>query len=148
MHAADGERAEALLAGLIEQLADAHAQRLLEESVGSEVSNWEGSARCVRASVDAHLGRVDAAVENAERAAGLARSISDRQFLVQAEHVLGFLALSRGDADEAVRRLAPLPVMVAELGVREPMVFAVGPDLGEALVLTGALMPRARYNTS
>jgi DNA-binding CsgD family transcriptional regulator len=120
------------------QLADEHAQRALELDVGSEMSNAESAVRCARAKVDAHLGRVDVAHANAERGVALADAAEDFVYVIWARHALGFLALSLGDTEEAVRRLSPLPSMAARLGIREPMVFGVEPDLAEALVLTGA----------
>ena len=51
--------------------------------------------------------------------------------------MLGFVALSLGDAPTAVRHLAPLPANEERLGMREPAMVCIGPDLAEALVLAG-----------
>ena len=53
--------------------------------------------------------------------------------------MLGFLALSLGDAEAAVRHLGPLREAEARLGIAEPAHFCIAPDLAEALVLAGDL---------
>jgi class 3 adenylate cyclase/tetratricopeptide (TPR) repeat protein len=120
-------------------VADSYANEELDIALGVKLSNSETGARQLCALVDAHLGRVESARGHAERALALARSMHDVVYDIFSRHVLGFLELSLGDADAAVGWLAPLPARVAGMGVREPMVFGVDPDLAEALVLTGDL---------
>jgi DNA-binding CsgD family transcriptional regulator len=120
-------------------VADEHAQQSLDRGLGMEMSNSEIGCRTLRARVDAHLGRVVSAREEAMRAVALAGSVEDRASEIGARHTLGFLELSRGDAEAAVGWLADVPARVEALGVGEPMMFGVDPDLVEALVLTGDL---------
>ena len=119
--------------------ADAHAQRMLDLSVTTGISNYESAGRWVRALADVHLGRVEQAREQGELALGLAHDLDDRIFVVNIERVLGLLELSLGDAAAALRRLAPLPREEAALDIGEPMIFQLHADLAEALVLTGDL---------
>jgi hypothetical protein len=65
--------------------------------------------------------------------------VGDLAFATMSSHVLGFVALSLGDAEAAVRHLAPLRESEERLGIRDPAVFCVAPDLAEALVMTGDL---------
>jgi DNA-binding CsgD family transcriptional regulator len=120
-------------------VADALAARSYEISMGSQLTNWACASHWERALVDAHLGRTDAARDHAQRAAALSESAADVVWHVHARRVLGFLALSLGDAEEATRQLAPLPAMAARLRMREPMFFAFEPELIEALTLAGDL---------
>jgi DNA-binding CsgD family transcriptional regulator len=120
-------------------VADAYANQDLELTRGAELGNWEATGRWERAVVDAHLGRVESAREHATRGLALADGMGDAIFHVHCCHALGFLELSLGDAEAAVGWLAPLPARVEGMGVREPMVFGVDPNLAEALVLAGDL---------
>jgi class 3 adenylate cyclase/tetratricopeptide (TPR) repeat protein len=120
-------------------VADSYASEELDFALGIELSNSETGARRQRALVDAHLGRVESARGHAERALALADSMHDTAGDILSRQVLGFLELSLNDADAAVGWLAPLPARVAGMGVREPMVFGIDPDLAEALVLAGDL---------
>jgi DNA-binding CsgD family transcriptional regulator len=117
-------------------LADEYARRALALALGIAMGNGEAVARWACALVDAHLGRVEAARMNAERVIELSEADDDLAFVVQGRNVLGFLALSLGDAEEAVRRLEPLPGMIEQLGIREPT-LGFEPNLAEALVLSG-----------
>ena len=120
--------------------ADDHAQRMFAISAGSGISNYESAGRWARGLVDAHLGRVESAVEQLHLALDLARRAHDRVFALNATRALGLLELSRGDATAAATWLRPLPAEEAALfDVAEPMAFQIGADLAEALVLTGDL---------
>jgi DNA-binding CsgD family transcriptional regulator len=123
--------------------ADEHAVRMLELSVGSEITNYESSARWGRGLVDVHLGRVADARENLRRSLEFAGDIGDRIFAVNASRTLGLLELSCGDADAAARALAPLPTEEAALDIGEPMIFQLDGDVAEACVLTGDLSEAA-----
>ena len=90
-------------------LADDWARRTLEASTGSDLWNAEAAGNWARALVDAHLGRVESARAHAETGRRLAADLGDLVFATRCAHVLGFLALSLGDAEAAVHHLAPLP---------------------------------------
>jgi DNA-binding CsgD family transcriptional regulator len=121
------------------QLADDHAQQTLGLTLGTDIWNAEAAGHWVQALVDAHLGRVDSARAHAETGRAQAERLGDLAFATRCSHILGFVELSLGDAEAAVRHLAPLPANEARLGMREPAHFCVGPDLAEALVLVGDL---------
>ena len=72
-------------------------------------------------------------------ATGRRSELGDLAFATRCAHVLGFLALSLGDADAAVRHLGPLREAEQQLQLREPAAFCIAPDLAEALVLAGDL---------
>ena len=121
------------------QLADDYAWRTLELTLGSDIWNNEPAGHWGRALVDAHLGRVEPARTHAEAGRRQAAELGDLLFATRCSHVLGFVALSLGDAEAAVFHLAPLRASEARLGIREPAAFCIGPDLAEALVLSGDL---------
>jgi DNA-binding CsgD family transcriptional regulator len=122
------------------QLADEHARQALELTLGTDIWNAEAAGHWIQALVDAHLGRVESARAHAETGRSQAEKLGDLAYATRCAHVLGFVDLSVGDAQAAVRHLAPLPANEAQLGIREPAHFCVGPDLAEALVLTGDLL--------
>ena len=121
------------------QLADGYAAQTLDLTLGTESWNAEAAGHWTRAVVDAHLGRVDSAREHAETGRRQAEALGDLAFATRCSHVLGFVALSLGDADAAVRHLGPLRECEQRLGVGEPAAFCIAPDLAEALVLAGDL---------
>jgi DNA-binding CsgD family transcriptional regulator len=77
-----------------------------------------------RAHLDAHLGRDEPARTGATEAVAIADAVSDALFALQSRTVLGFLALSRGDAAAADRELRGLPAWLYSNGWREPTDFA------------------------
>jgi DNA-binding CsgD family transcriptional regulator len=91
-----------------------------------------------RALLDAHLGRVEPARTGAADALTIADAVSDALFAVQSRTVLGFLALSRGDARAADRELRPLPAWLFSNGWREPTDFA-WTNATEAMIGAGEL---------
>ena len=119
--------------------ADEYARQAFEMTLGLHFWNADTMGRWVRALVDAHLGRVESARENAE--AGLLASTEwgDLRWCLLCEEVLGFVELSVGDAAAAVERLSMLPGRERRLGTREPALLVYAPNLVEALVLTGDL---------
>jgi DNA-binding CsgD family transcriptional regulator len=121
------------------QLAERYARQTLERTLGIEIWNSEAAGHWIQALVDAHLGRVESAREHAETGRRQAMELGDLLFATRCSHVLGFIELSLGDAQAAVRHLAPLRASEARLGLREPAAFCIGPDLAEALVLVGDL---------
>ena len=90
------------------QLAEQYARQTLELSLGSDMWNAEAAGHWTRALVDAHFGRVDAARADAETGRSQAEQLGDLAFATRCSHVLGFVALSLGDAEAAVRHLGPL----------------------------------------
>jgi DNA-binding CsgD family transcriptional regulator len=121
------------------QLAETYARGTLELTAGTEQWNAEAAGHWTCAFVEAHLGRVESARAHAETGRRQADDLGDLAFATRCSHVLGFLALSLGDADAAVRHLAPLPGHEAQLQLREPATFCIKPDAAEALVLAGEL---------
>jgi DNA-binding CsgD family transcriptional regulator len=119
------------------QLADDHARQTLQLTLGTDIWNAEAAGHWIQALVDAHLGRVESARAHAETGRSQAEKLGDLAFSTRCSHVLGFLELSLGDAQGAVRHLAPLRANEARLGIREPAQFCIGPDLAEALLLAG-----------
>jgi DNA-binding CsgD family transcriptional regulator len=119
--------------------AETNARRCFDLTQGSAFNNLEGCGQWARAIVDAHLGRVDSARKHALSARTHFESIDDLAWTTRATHVLGFLELSLGDGSAAVDLLAPLPKHERRIGVREPAMFCIRPDLIEALVMTGEL---------
>jgi DNA-binding NarL/FixJ family response regulator len=87
----------------------------------------------------AHLGRVDEAVERAEEAMVLARETGDMTIRQRSEAVLGFVALSRGDAAQAVEWLSPARAELQRLGIGELSISQVVQNEIEALVALGRL---------
>ncbi|MGZ8695466.1 MAG: AAA family ATPase, partial [Gaiellaceae bacterium] len=121
------------------QVADGYASETLDLTLGSESWNAEAAGHWTRALVDAHLGREETAREHAETGRRQAAALGDLAFATRCAHVLGFVALSLGDAAGAVRHLGPLRDSEERLGLREPAAFCIAPDLAEALVLAGNL---------
>lgn len=89
-----------------------------------------------RALLDAHLGRDEPARTRATEAIAIAETVSDGLFAVQSRTVLGFLALSHGDAAAAARELRDLPAWLYSNGWREPTDFAWANAI-EAMIGTG-----------
>ena len=87
------------------RLAETYARGTLELTLGTDLWNAEPAGRWTAALVAAHLGRADAAREHAETGHRQAQQLGDLAFATRCSHVLGFLALSLGDADAAVRHL-------------------------------------------
>jgi DNA-binding CsgD family transcriptional regulator len=121
------------------QLAEGYARQTLALTLGTDMWNAEAAGHWTCALVDAHLGRVESAREHAETGRRQAVELGDLAFATRCSHVLGFLALSLGDAEAAVRHLAPLPGNEERMNIREPAMFCIAPDLAEALVLAGDL---------
>lgn len=107
----------------------------LADRIGSPA--FLGSALYARGYVDAHLGRVDEAQAAGERILEIFES-RDGQ-LALGHWVLGFLALSLGDAAGADKHLTRAAEIVEALGHREPARFRFFPDQIEAAIQVGAL---------
>ena len=109
-----------------------------------EAATWSGlrvsrmDALQARALLAAHLGRLEDAERDVKEAAqiGIAKGPPAHHFGIG---LLGFLALSRGDAAETHRILGPLVESADAYGIREPALMPFLPDEVEALVALGDL---------
>ncbi len=115
------------------------ASRYAEESVelAEQVGQSFGGPPAISALVDAHLGRVERA--RATVATRLEVMEDDAVAVPLYLRVLGFLALSLGDASGAVEHLSRTVEIAESFGIREPAVFRVHADLIEALIANGEL---------
>jgi DNA-binding CsgD family transcriptional regulator len=121
----------------------AEARRLAERSLAlarhGGVTQEETVALAMHAAVQAHLGRLDEAEEDARAALVLAREIGDRSYGVRAAAVLGFVELSRGDPEAALGHLAPAGDDVRAVGMGELSISGVVHNEIEALIAVGRL---------
>ena len=119
-------------------LAESYAQQGIEFEEQSGSQELQGASPWFRGVVVAHRGRLEAARADAETA--LARSLErhDRIWEVHSRGLLGFIALSAGEADAALGYLEVLTGLTEELEARELGVFHFHGDLIEALARTGA----------
>jgi DNA-binding CsgD family transcriptional regulator/uncharacterized protein YqgQ len=99
-------------------------------------SAFLGSALFARGLVDAHLGRLDEARDCGQRIIDLLFSSLQRSL---GWWVLGFVALSAGDAALADEHYSRAQEIVDSLGQREPARFRFQPDHIEAVVELGDL---------
>jgi DNA-binding CsgD family transcriptional regulator len=121
------------------QLADRYAAEAWELLRQADIGNEEPAALWCRALVDAHLGRIAAARAAAQQGSAASSAMGDEIWRVENECVLGFLALSLGDAQGAHAHLDPLVGALQRMGIGEPSVFPVLPNDAEALVALGRL---------
>ena len=121
------------------RVAETYAQGTLELTLGTDLWNAEAAGRWTAAFVAAHLGQIEVARGHGETGRRQAQELGDLGFATRCAHVLGFLALSLGDTDAAVRYLGPLREAEQQLKLREPAEFCIAPDLAEALILAGDL---------
>ena len=94
--------------------------------------------------VDTWLGEVDEARDAAEQRLAWATRRGERPGIARARSVLGFLALSVGDADSAARELVAVARLLEEMGVGYPGAIPALPDAIEALVALGDLSAAGR----
>ena len=104
--------------------ADKLATEALELADQLQDEQYRVIALYARALLDAHLGRDETAHSCATEALAIADAVSDALFAVQSRTVLGFLAISHGDAGAADRELRHLPAWLYSNGWREPTDFA------------------------
>jgi len=121
------------------QLADRYAAQALELLRQADIGNEEPAVLWCRALVDAHLGRVAAARAAAQQGSAASSAMGDEIWRPANECVLGFLALSLGDAQAAHAHLGPLVGALHAMGIGEPSIFPVLPNDAEALVQLGQL---------
>src|SRR5690606_6394524 len=83
----------------------------------------------LQGTIAAHRGEVDEARRLLGEAEAMTSLTGDVLHSIEATTWLGFLDLSLGDLDGAVRRLEPLPDRLAEMGSREPFHYHALPNL-------------------
>lgn len=93
--------------------------------------------------VEAWLGRAADARAAAGRLLARAERLSQRPGIVRARSVLGLVALSEGDAEQASRELGHAAQLLEEMGYAHPGTFPVLPNAIEAAALAGQLAPAA-----
>ncbi len=98
-------------------------------------AQFHGMALYGKALMLAHLGEAAQARAALAEALAVAEAVGDAHFELWARSLLGFVALSLGDAHEAVRQLRHLPERLAAQGWNEPA--DPWPDTIEALVAVG-----------
>jgi DNA-binding CsgD family transcriptional regulator len=91
------------------------------------------------ATVDAHLGNAEAARSGAVELIEVAGQAGLVPFAQEGHAVLGFVALSGGDAQAAHAELGPLLVRLRELGIREPTWARLAWSELDALIELGRL---------
>lgn len=163
LHTDDLETARARMLGEIERLADRGGEdpfrfvhmALLDSRLGDwpEARAWaeraveayerEGAelypAFALRglALVDALEGRVDEARRLSGRGLELAIERGDLVVALLHRQILGFVALSTGDVEEANRQLSAAGDLDAQLGARHPLRTRLDGDLAEAALAVG-----------
>jgi DNA-binding CsgD family transcriptional regulator len=121
---------------LTETVADL-AEQLGDEQLRSMILT-------ARATVDAHLGRVDDARTAAEEAQVISAAAANDLFRIWDFAVLGHLELSLGNLRVAERYLRPLPARLVSLGWNDP-VEELWPDTIEVLIALGDLTQARSY---
>jgi DNA-binding CsgD family transcriptional regulator len=122
------------------ETADRLAAEGIELADRTASSAYLGSALFARGLVDAHLGRVDEARESGQRIVDLPVSSLQRSL---GWWVLGFVALSEGDAALADEHYSRAQEIVGSLWQREPARFRFQPDHLESVIELGDIA-RAR----
>jgi DNA-binding CsgD family transcriptional regulator len=117
--------------------ARAWAERAVEayEREGAEL--YPAFALRGLALVDALEGRVDEARRLSGRGLELAVERGDLVVALLHRHILGFVALSTGDVEEANRQLSAAGDLDAQLGARHPLRTRLDGDLAEAALAVG-----------
>ncbi len=124
-------------AGRLSRAAE-HAKEA--HAISEQTGGWALAAPLFSVSLAAaYSGDVGAAREAGERGLSIAESGQSGVFRVLNQWALGFLALSLGETQEAVRLLHDLPDEVEAMGYRNPGVRPVHADAIEARIATGDL---------
>lgn len=104
------------------------------------VEDQGSSIACLaRALADVYLGRLDTARKSAEKGARIAERLGDTIFLIENRWVLGLVALTEGNHEEACRQMIGLPRLAAQLDAKDPNRLLFDGDLIEALIGAGRL---------
>jgi DNA-binding CsgD family transcriptional regulator len=118
------------------------AERYAAQSreVGEHVEHrvWGTERRYVRALIDAHLGRVEAARAEAEEGLSVATTARDAWNIMLVSGVLGFAELTVGNLEQAEASLARAVSISDRIGLKEP-VFRVHANHIEAVIGLGDL---------
>ena len=113
----------------------AEAANSLAEQTGQEPIR--AFALYARALAQAHQGRVEAARDSAQEGLRLAEAAGVVVAMMLNQSVLGFIALSCEEPEQADAWLGPLVAWLDVVGIREPGVIRLVPDAAEALVALG-----------
>ena len=117
-----------------DQAAEATMERAL--ALGGDLPMFV--ALTVRTVVDAHLGRVEACRRNGEEALVVGRRCDSGRLSAWAVTALGFLELSIGNHEAALRHLDPLVAEWRQLpGATEIVTAPFLPDAVEAMIVAG-----------
>jgi DNA-binding CsgD family transcriptional regulator len=119
--------------------AESYAEEALKEARQAGEEAWQRFGLHALATVRAHRGEVEEAKTLIDTCWRVAEATGQPTFVVGCGELLGFLALSRGDAAEAERQLAPGHATLRAMGVDEPRRFSFLPDEIEALLKLGRL---------
>jgi DNA-binding CsgD family transcriptional regulator len=119
------------------------AERYATESVQSfELTGqraWASISMYVRALVDGHLGRVEAARETAERGLAIAVEADDRWAGMMLKAAVGFAELSAGKLHEANAYLSQAGELAERIGLAEPCAWRFHANEIEAAIGLGEL---------
>jgi DNA-binding CsgD family transcriptional regulator len=125
-----------MLTGRLATASD-YAQRAYEAGVETGQESERPFGLTIRALVDAHLGRIEAAREATDEGIPLAKQLGSFPAYLELHAARGFLELSLGNHEEAHAYLAPLLDEAAKAGYFEPSLFRFHGDLIETLVSLG-----------
>ena len=118
--------------------AERYAAQSWEAGEHVEHRLWGTERRYVRALIDAHLGRVEAARAEAKKGLSVATTAQDPWFVMLLSGVLGFAELTGGNLEQAEASLARAVDLSDRIGLREP-VFRVHANHIEAVIGLGDL---------
>lgn len=119
--------------------ADQWAAESRELALQATLGNNEPLSLFARSLVDAQIGKTEDARSAAHEGIASAKALGDAFWAIQGEAILGFLALSLGDAALAHDHLGPVVEALRRMGVREPGVVPALSDEIEALIALAEL---------
>ena len=117
--------------------AEAHARAGLELARTMDVAQWVAALLYVTALALAYRGELGAASALAEEGAAIAEGLGDALYHLHNRAVLGFVALSRGEAARAAELLLPLNDELVRIGHRELSANRISANAAEALAGAG-----------
>ncbi|MET0452879.1 MAG: helix-turn-helix transcriptional regulator, partial [Mycobacterium sp.] len=115
------------------------ADEAMERAVHIDTQHVRGVALTSRATVAAHLGRVDAAREDARAAMAISIECGTPQLALRAMTLLGFIDVSMANYSDALTTLQPLIDAFALLPGSEIRNLDYVPDAVEALIAAGQI---------
>ncbi|HUK97069.1 MAG TPA: AAA family ATPase [Gaiellaceae bacterium] len=121
--------------------SDAHqnARLALEHARQAASKQVIAAASCVVATIEALLGRHDAAQALAASSLAAAEETGDFWWTLYSRGVLGLVSLADGEAEAAVEMLEPGWSLMVDRGLGDLSLFPVAQVLGEACAATGRL---------